>query len=310
MSSADFADGAVTTAKLVDDSVTTAKLADGGVGTDDFAADAVTSVQIADRSITGLDIARGQTITSDHIVDGTVVGDTILDASVGEVDLDIKLISDFDVIARTGQQADGESVAIARAFGNAGTLTSATGTTLADVSIGDKVRIYELIDSFTTSGLVATGQQVFQGLSSDIRLQIGALLGGAALAQQEIGNRTASLGDEWASSSLRGQTNWLNARTTELGERVDFTHASISSLDGRIEAVDRGIAMAGAVGGTYVEHGRHASFDLAVTDFGDKQGMSVGMGFRVTGFTQINFAAASTHDFDETLLRFGALLQY
>ena len=128
--------------------MTTAKFADGGVSTADFAEGAVTSVKIADRSITGLHIARGQTITSDHLAEGAVNGDTILDASVGEVDLDIKLVADFDVIARTGKLTAEGVLEVAKGFADVGILTSASGKTIATLSIGDKLRIKRIIEDF------------------------------------------------------------------------------------------------------------------------------------------------------------------
>ena len=310
VSSADFADGAVTHAKLVDSVITTAKLADGGVDTADFAENAVTSVQIADRSIMGVDIARGQTITSDHLVEASVNGDTILDASVGEVDLDIKLVADFDVIARTGKLSAEGVLEVATGFADVGILTSASGKTIATLSIGDKLRIKQIIEDFRTLGVVARGSEVFVGLSAGVARHIGGLLGGSALAQQEIGNRTDSLGADWASTSLRGQTNWLNARTTELSDRVDFTHASISRLEAGFEEIDRGIAMAAAISSPLIRKGQRARLEIAMSEFGAKEGLSVGVGFRLTHDTQVSFGVATTQDADEHVMRLGTVTQY
>ena len=300
----------MTAAKLVDGSVTTAKFADGGVSTADFAEGAVTSVQIADRSITGIDIARGQTITSDHLVEASVNGDTILDASVGEVDLDIKLVADFDVIARTGKLSAEGVLEVAKGFADVGILTSASGKTIATLSIGDKLRIKRIIEDFRTLGVVARGSEVFVGLTAGVARHIGGLLGGSALAQQEIGNRSAAVGADWVSTSLRGQTNWLNARTTELGDRVDFTHASIGRLEAGFEALDRGIAMAAAINSPLVHRGQRARLEIAMSEFGEEEGLSVGVGFRLSENLQINFSAAATQDADERIMRFGSLILY
>ena len=127
---------------------------------------------------------------------------------------------------------------------------------------------------------------------------------------QEVGSRTDSVGSDWATSTLRGQTNWLNARTTELGERVDASHQSLNRLIAGFDALDRGIVMAAAIGSPFVRRGQRGSIDISMTEFGAKQGMAVGLGFRVSGFTQVNVAVASTHDLDETVMRFGAHRQY
>ena len=307
--SADFVDGAVTGAKLVDGVVTTAKLADGAVTAAKLIDDSLTSTQIGERGITGIDIVS-EAITTEHFTEGAVVSDSILDASVGEVELDIRLISDFDAIARTGQHTVSGALAIVRTIADNGNLTSTSGAILAPLSFSDKSLIYELIENFTTSGMVASGQLTLRGLTSGLRLHIGGLLGGAALAQQEIGSRTDSVGSDWATSTIRGQTSWLRTRSMELGERVDVTHQHINRLDEVLGDLDRAITMAAAVGSAYVDTDSRGSIDLAVSSFGERRGLSADVGYRLTDIAQINFGIAATEDLDERILRFGALLQY
>ena len=319
VTAAKFADGAVTAAKIVDSAVTTAKLAagavtsaklaDGAVTSAKIVDDAVTSAKIADQTITGSRITR-EAITFAEIEDGTVGSEAILDASVGEVELDIKLVSDFDVIGRTGQHSVADAVAIATAFADTATLTSSTGKVLANLSSVDKFNVKQVIADFTTSGVVATGSAAYAELSSGVAKHIASLLGGAALAQQEIGKRDDTVGSDWTSSSLRGQTRWVRDRGMELGERIDFTHQNIDRIGAEIDVLDRGIAMAAAVGNSFVREDKRASLDVAVATFGEKQGVSVGFGLRLTKWTQFNVAAAATEDFDENIMRFGAHTQF
>ena len=307
---ADFADGAVTSAKLVDSSVTSAKLADGAVTTAKLVDSSVTSAQIVDRSIQGRHLASGAAITSNHLVEGAVNSEAILDASVGIVDLDIRLISDFDALARTGQLSVADALAAATSFAENGVLTSSTGATLANIVLADQLRIRQILADFSTYGFVLFEHPSFTGLSSGVARHIGALLGGTARARREIGNRNDSLGSDWASTSLRGQTNTLRAQAMELGERVDFTYQEISRLSTAISDLDTGIAMAGAITSTYVREGQRGSFEVAASSFGDKLGVSFSAGFRVTPFTQVNFSVASTENADDSIMRFGSVIQF
>ena len=306
---AKLADGAVTTAKIVDSAVTTAKIADSAVTTAKFADSSVTSVKIADRTVVTGDIAY-DTITHEELATGSVTGLEIYDASVGEVDLDIRLVSDFDVIERTGQLSVSDAVATATGFANAGAVTSADGTTLATISSEDQARINQIVTSFQTTGTVARSHAAFSELSADVALHIGGLLGGAALVQQEIGNRTDSAGTDWSSSSLRGQTNWLRERSRALDDQIDFSHKSINRLIREVEALERGVAMAAALGSTYVERGRRGSIDISVSGFGAESGVSMGAGLRISHNTQFTIATSATQDFDEYIVRFGSNVQF
>ena len=313
-----LADGAVTSAKMVDAVVITAKLADGAVTAAKFADgavtsakivdSAVTSAKIADRTIAGVDIASG-TITYAHLVDGAVVSDSILDASVGIVELDIKLVSDFDLIGRTGQHSVTDAKAVAQGFANVGLLTTSTGVVLDSLTPEDQFRIARIIEDFTTAGVVASGSQYFSRLSSGVARHVASLLNGGALAQQEIGGRGDLVGSDWTSSSLRAQTRWLRDRGPELGARIDFTHQNLDRIGAELDALNRGVAMAGAITGPVVQEGRRGTYDMSITEFGDAEGLSMGFGIRLSDSAQINFATASTPGFDENIMRFGALIQ-
>ena len=201
-------------------------------------------------------------------------------------------------------------MAVATGFANIGMLTSSSGDVLAEVTLLDTLRIREIIEGFTRSGLVATSQLAFYDLSPGVARHIGGLLGGATLIHQEIGRRGDTLGSEWTLTSLRGQIDYLRDRTAELDARVDVTHQSFGRLEAKMESIDRGIVMAAAIGSTYVEKGERGHIDVSLTDLGDRQGFSIGMGLRVALKAQLNFAIASTHDADERVMRFGSHIQF
>ena len=307
--SADFADGAVTTAKLVDGAVTSADFADNAVTAAKIVDNAVNSAKIADRSITGVDFAR-DLFTSDYLTEGAVDSEAVLDGSVGVAKLDIRVINDFDVILGSGQQSIADAVAIATGFADDGRVTSASGAVIATISSEDQARIRQIVASFQSSGVIASSHAAFAELSADVALRIGGLFGGSQLALQQVGNRNDSVGSDWTASTIRGQTNWLRERSAEVGERVDFSHQRLNRLLGEVAALDRGVAMASSVGATYVQRGRRASIDITMSTFGDKDGIALGAGFRVSRDTQLNVAASATEDMDDYIVRFGASTQY
>ena len=307
--SADFADDAVTTAKLVDGAVTSADLADGAVTAAKVVDSAVTSAKIADRSITGRDFAS-DLFTSDYVTTGAVTSDAVLDGTVGEVDLDIRLIHDFDVIAGAGQQSVADAVAIATGFADDGRVTSASGAVIATLSSEDQTRIRQIVTSFQTNGVVASSHAAFAELSTDVALRIGGLLGGGALAEQLVGNRDDTVGSDWTTSTLRGKTNWLRERSAQVSERVDISHQNINRLLGEVEALNRGVAMAAALGSTYVERDRRGTIDISVSTFGDESGLSISAGWRLCLETQFSLATSATQDLDDFIVRFGSNIQY
>ena len=309
VTTAKLVDASVTTAKIADSAVTTAKIADAAVTTIKIADNAVTSAKIADRTVVAGDIAF-DSITHEELASSSVTGLEILDASVGEVDLDIRLVSDFDVVERTGQLSVSDAVATATGFADAGSVTSASGTVLAAISSEDQARIRQIVTSFQSSGVVASSHAAYSELSADVAMHIGGLLNGAALAQQEIGNRTDSTGSDWASSSLRGQTNWVRDRSRALEDEIDFSHQNIKRLEREVVALERGITMASAIGSTYVERGRRGSIDLSVSGFGDEPGISIGAGIRISQDSQFSIATSATQDFDDYIVRFGSNIQY
>ena len=309
VTTAKLAAGAVTSAKFADGSVTSAKIANAAVTTRKFADGAVTSAKIADRTVDKGHIAY-DSITHEELARGSVTSREIYDASVGEVDLDIKLVSDFDAIERTGQLSAADAVMTATGFADAGAVTSASGTTLATISSADQTRIREIVSSFQSSGVVAASHAAYSELSADVAMHIGGLLGGAALAQQEIGSRDDSAGADWTSSSLRGQTNSLRERSRALDDQIDFSHQSIRRLEREVEALERGIAMASAIGSTYVERGRRGSIDISVSGFGADPGISINAGWRLCRDTQFSIATSATQDFDDYIVRFGSNIQF
>ena len=319
VTTAKLADGAVTTGKLVDSSVTTAKIVDGAVTTAKIADAAVTTVMLADAAVTsakivGRTVVAGDiafdSITGAELADGAVTSLQILDASVGEAHLDVKLVSDLAAIERGGQLAVDDAVALATSFAIVGHVSSNSGRVLATISSEDQTRIRQIVTDFQNSGTLATRHAAYSELSADVAEHIGAVLNYSALAQLEIGSRDDRLGSDWASSSLRGQTRWVRDRAMELDERVDFTHSAINRIDAELEPIKRGIAMAGAIGSTYVERGRRGVIDLSVSSFGDESGISISAGWRLCRDTQFSFATSATQDMDEYIWRFGSNIQY
>jgi hypothetical protein len=100
------------------------------------------------------------------------------------------------------------------------------------------------------------------------------------------------------------------AADTALGRRIDNNSSRIASNKEDIEQNTRGIAMVAALQHTTVLPGMTNAFDLSAAHFEGETGLALNYARRINENVQINFGAASTTDFDESVIKAGIGVQW
>ena len=102
-----------------------------------------------------------------------------------------------------------------------------------------------------------------------------------------------------------------------LGSRIDNNASAIANNSSRIasnkediEQNTRGIAMVAALQHTTVLPGMTNAFDLSAAHFEGETGLALNYARRINENVQINFGAASTTDFDESVIKAGIGVQW
>jgi hypothetical protein len=90
---------------------------------------------------------------------------------------------------------------------------------------------------------------------------------------------------------------------------ANFANA-IASNKRSIEQNARGIAMVAALQHTTVLPGMSQALDVSAAHFEGETGMSINYARRINENVQINFGAASTDDFDESVIKAGIGFQW
>jgi ECM component-binding autotransporter adhesin len=86
--------------------------------------------------------------------------------------------------------------------------------------------------------------------------------------------------------------------------------AQLDNLDSRVDENARGIAMVAALQNSTVLPGMTHALDVGAAHFEGETGMSLNYSRRINENVQINFGAASTTDFDESVIRAGVGVQW
>lgn len=108
-----------------------------------------------------------------------------------------------------------------------------------------------------------------------------------------------------------------DAADLALGSRIDNNASAIANNSSRIasnkediEQNTRGIAMVAALQHTTVLPGMNNAFDLSAAHFEGETGLALNYARRINENVQINFGAASTTDFDESVIKAGIGVQW
>ncbi|MEX0324190.1 MAG: YadA-like family protein, partial [Puniceicoccaceae bacterium] len=86
--------------------------------------------------------------------------------------------------------------------------------------------------------------------------------------------------------------------------------ARISSVEDKVESNTRGIAMVAAMTSPTVREGMENALDFSLAHFDGETGAAISYARRVNENVQLNIAAASDTDFEETVVRGGVSLQW
>jgi hypothetical protein len=118
-------------------------------------------------------------------------------------------------------------------------------------------------------------------------------LGGGAVTTVDVDADLDVNGDIFTSGDV-----FVGGRTTGLQSQVDSNRADI-------DRNARGIAMAAALQHTTVLPGMKHALDLSAAHFEGETGLSINYARRINDNMQINFGAAATTDFDESVIKGG-----
>ena len=143
-------------------------------------------------------------------------------------------------------------------------------------------------------------------------LEINANTAGVAANASAITTETATR----ATEDVNIRTEFANADVI-LGSRINTNTAistrntnRINKNEDNISKNSRGIAMVAALQHTTVLPGMTNALDAGVAHFDGETGMSLNYSRRINENVQINFGAASTTDFDESVIKAGIGYQW
>ena len=104
--------------------------------------------------------------------------------------------------------------------------------------------------------------------------------------------------------------NYVDAADARLQGQIDQNRSAIRKNKEDIETNTRGIAMVAALQHTTVLPGMTNAFDLSAAHFEGETGIALNYARRINDNVQINFGAASTTDFEESVIKAGIGVQW
>jgi hypothetical protein len=112
-----------------------------------------------------------------------------------------------------------------------------------------------------------------------------------------------------ANVEITGDLN-IAGLTGDVASRINDNSNHIASNKEGIEQNARGIAMVAALQHTTVLPGMTNALDVSAAHFEGETGMAINYARRINENVQINFGAASTTDFDESVIKAGVGVQW
>ena len=110
--------------------------------------------------------------------------------------------------------------------------------------------------------------------------------------------------------NIAGLTGDVASRINSNSSAIANNSSRIASNKEDIEQNTRGIAMVAALQHTTVLPGMNNAFDLSAAHFEGETGLALNYARRINENVQINFGAASTTDFDESVIKAGIGVQW
>ncbi|NBB80100.1 MAG: hypothetical protein GVY36_11760 [Verrucomicrobia bacterium] len=156
------------------------------------------------------------------------------------------------------------------------------------VHIGGNSMIYDDVSSSTSDRLYSSKGELILGGNgtTDVTVDANLDVAGNASFQQDV--------------NVAGDL-FLNGRSVQ---------GQLDSLDSRVDENARGIAMVAALQNSTVLPGMTNALDVGAAHFEGETGLSINYSRRINENVQLNFGAASTSDFDESVVRGGVGVQW
>jgi hypothetical protein len=158
-----------------------------------------------------------------------------------------------------------------------------------------------LLDDTTTSHVLTATNDGTGITATEI------VLGGDAPATAEIESVDIRIANDLFIDGFQGDVaSRINSNTSAIANNS----SRIESNQKNIEQNTRGIAMVAALQHTTVLPGMNNAFDLSAAHFEGETGLALNFARRLSENVQINFGAASTTDFDESVIKAGIGVQW
>ena len=240
-------------------------------------------------------ILSAEAITSDFIVGAEML---IFGARVEELDANIIETSRLTLVSGNG----GSSVNL-EASGMSGLITREVDGL---IHLGTNSFIF---DDVSTDHVLTTDSGTEIILGGDIASTTGV----DESKNIRVANDLNVDGDVFIDGNLgvQAQLDILNQSSSgNFANAIASNSTAIASNKRSIEQNARGIAMVAALQHTTVLPGMSQALDVSAAHFEGETGMSINYARRINENVQINFGAASTDDFDESVIKAGIGFQW
>ena len=285
---ADTAQAAADAAQADADVVDSGEIADGTITTSDISAAAITALQTDATARTAADTAQMAAVAAQAAADAAQADADVVDS--GEIADGTITTSDISAAAITALQTD----ATARTAADTAQMAAVAAQAAADAAQADA----DVVDS----GEIADGTITAADLSVDAGIRGEQIATGAIIvrgsARQSAGARSAQTRGAHQVQIEPGSIGFA-----DFGDEVNNTFRRI---EGDIDRLDEGIAMAGALSMMKIPAGKSFGISIGVGSYEDKQAMSLGIGFQLTD--EVLFSVGGSYGFDsEKVLAAGSL---
>jgi len=177
-------------------------------------------------------------------------------------------------------------------------------------------------DILSTAGVESVNIRVANNLDVDGAANVDGVLslgdsGNGAVADVASAINANTAANLFTQADVNQNEFDSDAADFALGSRIDNNASAIANNSSRIasnkediEQNTRGIAMVAALQHTTVLPGMNNAFDLSAAHFEGETGLALNYARRINENVQINFGAASTTDFDESVIKAGIGVQW
>ena len=264
------------------------------------------------------DVEQAVTVNADDIT--TLNGDVNLAGSVANSiagALDDTGVSDNGIVGVIEKRADGTVKLGENSF-------IFDDTTASHVLTADGAATEIVLggDILSTAGVESVNIRVANNLDVDGAANVDGVLslgdsGNGAVADVASAINANTAANLFTQADVNQNEFDSDAADFALGSRIDNNASAIANNSSRIasnkediEQNTRGIAMVAALQHTTVLPGMNNAFDLSAAHFEGETGLALNYARRINENVQINFGAASTTDFDESVIKAGIGVQW